>query len=365
MPTLPTFSCHRVQLDAPPFSDFANNEAAQPWIDQPRWPCSWVRLPGDLPKPLVIGYRLRFHLAAARRFRVHVSGDERYEFFVDGARAGRGPARAARGRCHYETYELELPTGDHTFTGRVHSLGRLAPWAQTGYGHGWLLAPEPPDLWDVLGTGRAAWEAKALDGISFQEAGAQMKAALGCGPMLDVRGADFPWDWMHDADGWAAVETTYPGNNGQTLYFRESEPLLAPTPIPAMKAEPHFHAVVRALWNGKEGETFPAEFDMPPGAEEVQRWTGLLRGEAVTIAAWRKVRVLLDLKDYIAAFPALTTSGGAGAVVRVGWSEALVDGEARKTKRDDVAQRCWRGLTDSFLPDGGAKRCFEIGRAHV
>lgn len=58
------------------------------------------------------------HLDAPRRVRLHVSGDERYELWIDGARCGRGPERGDRTIWRFETYDLELTAGEHLLTAR-------------------------------------------------------------------------------------------------------------------------------------------------------------------------------------------------------------------------------------------------------
>ena len=59
------------------------------------------------------------------------------------------------------------------------------------------------------------------------------------------------------------------------------------------------------------------------------------------------------------AYPRLTVSGGKGAKIRLTYSEALYDKDQHKGDRDDIGNRTALGLSDSFLPDGGAHRVFE------
>ena len=79
----------------------------------------------------------------------------------------------------------------------------------------------------------------------------------------------------------------------------------------------------------------------------------------VTVPAWNHVHILLDRKTLITAYPILSVSGGKGAQIWLTYSEALYDSDIHKGDRDEVGNRTARGLRDSFLPDGGAKRVFE------
>src|SRR5690606_30497077 len=100
--------------------------------------------------PIVAAYRLRFTLDAAARVRAHVSADERYELFLDGARIGRGSERGSPDLWFFETYDLDLAPGEHTLVAQVWSLGALGPEAQMSVRHGFLFAPEG-DLGELLG----------------------------------------------------------------------------------------------------------------------------------------------------------------------------------------------------------------------
>ena len=80
---------------------------------------------------------------------------------------------------------------------------------------------------------------------------------------------------------------------------------------------------------------------------------------AVTVPPGSHVHILLDRKTLTTAYPQLTVSGGKGAHIRLTYSEALYDKDEHKGDRDDVGDRIALGLTDSFLPDGGAHRTFE------
>ena len=60
----------------------------------------------------------------AESIRIHVTADERYELFLDGERVGRGPERVAPDRWYYESYNLDLKAGEHTFVAPRVGLGR-------------------------------------------------------------------------------------------------------------------------------------------------------------------------------------------------------------------------------------------------
>jgi hypothetical protein len=60
----------------------------------------------------------------------------------------------------------------------------------------------------------------------------------------------------------------------------------------------------------------------------------------------------------VSGFPELEVSGGSGAEIDIGYTEALYDEQQRRGNRNEVANRKVKGLFDEFLPDGGSARHF-------
>jgi hypothetical protein len=73
--------------------------------------------------------------------------------------------------------------------------------------------------------------------------------------------------------------------------------------------------------------------------------------------------VLIDLVTYLCAYPTLVVSGGAGGEVRVHWAESLCHTPdvwcKRKGDRNAIDGKYFAGIGDTFLLDGGARRCFD------
>ena len=124
-------------------------------------------------------YRLRFDLPQAATIRVHVSADERYIFYVDGQRVGRGPERGSDRAWFYESYDLDLSTGSHTLVALVWQLGEIAPRAQVGLAGGFLLEAEG-QYSELVSTKSAAWESKPVNGISFDMPAGTRQDGLVC-----------------------------------------------------------------------------------------------------------------------------------------------------------------------------------------
>ncbi|MFW6189193.1 MAG: alpha-L-rhamnosidase C-terminal domain-containing protein [Planctomycetota bacterium] len=347
----------RVTIEEDPFADWSDDVA--PWQGRGHWPARWVSCPQAAEPPFVTAYRLGFSVDEPETVRVHVSADERYELFLDGHRAGRGPERGDPDNWFFETYQLDLDTGSHVLVARVWSLGDMAPMAQMSHRPGFILCPQAERHLDRLATGRAEWQAKTLGGYSF----AMPEEGRFTGANVIMDGAELPWGVERgEGDGWERAAAGPPGQSAQALADFDRQHLLRPAGLPAMMEKHRYAGSVRLV-----AETDPAEAVEAPVrsgdhlAKEESDWSALLAGEgAVTVPADARRRVLIDLEDYYCAYPELTTSGGEGARVRVEWAESLFSepGGGKKGNRDEVEGKFFAGTGDTFLPDGGEGRRF-------
>jgi len=351
---------NRVLISDEPYLDDAN-------LARGVWPCRWISCPDADAPPFVAAYRLRFDLEHDVSIRIHVSADERYELFLDGARIGRGPERGDPNHWPFETYDLTLPSGEHVLVARVWALGELAPYAQMSVRPGFLLSPDNPEFVTQLGTGAAPWEAKRLGGYEFLDP----RPAFGSGAKVRLDGSRFDWGFERgEADGWHSATPLHEGSGARRNEFAPLH-LLTPALLPPMMEE------VRRL--GKVRLVSALPFPLPqthaiPVREadhilpEAAGWQQLLDGGALTIPPHTRRRVLIDLEDYLCAYPEIVTSGGAKSGVRIHWQESLYDdaNASSKGNRDDIEGKFFTciwwphdGMGDTFLPDGGAHRRFD------
>ena len=343
---------------------------AQPKWHTGRWPSTWVVHPDGLCPPCVMAFRRAFELTDPAAVRLHVSADERYALYVDGERRGRGPERGDRRNWFFESYDLSLDPGAHTIVVQVWALGEDAPLAQMTVHPGLIVACEDATWNALLGTGVAPWEVKRLGG--YEPFKNPIGFGVGCNFTLD--GATFDWGyergagegWVEAAKGPEGLSVGSFGQHGQ--YGMVDEHRLRPGLLPAMMERPWAQGRVRYIEDrNHEGFLTPrAEDDR---VDEHAPWDALLcDGDALTIPADTTRRVLIDLEDYVCAYPQLTCSGGDGAEIRMLWAESLYHGDivnwwdayrGTKGNRDEVEGKTFVGTGDRFLPDGGSDRAFE------
>lgn len=341
----------RIILDCDPFAGRDPSWQRRAW-----WPARWVGLEGK--PPFVAGYRLAFELAERTSIKFHVSADERYELFLDGERIGRGPDRGDVAHWNFESYEATLEVGRHLLAAKVWSIGEEAPYAQFTHGHGFLLAAEGAPL----NTGEAKWEAAVLPGHGFRPKG----VAWGCGLKLAFEGRAYPWNWEkgQDALEWKPAPIhdrayAHEGANDMEPGWR-----LVPAILPAQWEALYRGGKVRhiAVHPGGDTHAIPVRaVDSLP--DEVAAWQGLIEGGSLTIPAHTKRRVILDLEEYVCAYPELHLQGGRDATARIHWQEALFGPDDRKGNRDEIEGKLFKsiwtkedGVGDLFTAGGGDER---------
>ncbi len=300
--------------------------------------------------PVFVRFRRDFE-ARSEPLVLHVSADERYELLLDGRRIARGPDRSPVDAWSYATYKVTLAPGPHRVEALCWSLGPLSPMAQLTWRGGFILKAEG-GYDKALTTGRAPWQAARLDGLtlapprepSIFAVGGELTAA-GCGPQ-----------WKEGAFGPVAVVRGPVPNQPYGQYVAGWR--LHPSTLPAM--------IDRRIRTGRAAAlTAAADPAAPVGTEagahpDLPKWQALIDGRGeVVVPPNTTVSMLWHLGAYQCAHPFAEVSGGSGATVEWGWAESLyLPGGRAKGHRGEFAGKVFKGMVDTFLPDGGARRPF-------
>lgn len=331
------------------------------WERQETWNAAWVHCPAATTPPLVTAYRLRFSLDHDQTARLHVTADERYELYLDGERIGRGSERGNIEHWFYETYELRLTAGKHVLAARVWSLGDYAPLAQFSVRPGFLLAAES-GLGDVLNTGIAPWEALLMDGYTIQPP----VYVWGLSAPITVDGQAFPWGWQRgEGDGWQPVMVDEKAASVIQQFGIAPLRYLRHGTLPQMMERKFSGGKVRHVAaTGGDWVKTPVRVADHLSAEEAG-WQGVWDGTSgLTIPARTNRRVIIDLETYLCAYPELIVSGGRGSRITMNWTESLrlrpEMWDFRQGNRDEIEGKYFFGMGNTFLPDGGEHRLFDI-----
>jgi alpha-L-rhamnosidase len=357
------------------------------------WHATWITHPtAPLRSPQVLHFRRSLTLASVpASYVIRVSADNRFILYVNGKRAGDGPARGDLTHWRYEHFDLAplLQPGDNLITATVWNWGVFAPIAQMSDRTAFLLESEAtgdasgapgdrssspgsistPGGWLVeIEPGQTPLPRSTLSYITYY--------ASGPGEQLDASQYDWSWNspsasgsnWVKPGD--PMRDSAFPGTNrAHSSDTTGDNPWgLVPDELPHMQySETSPGQAVRA------SQAKAVHVSAEPGfiQAEIQSQSLALNdfpGKSASIPARTQAHILLDRKTLTTAYPRLIASGGKGAKIRLTYSEALFDDKFHKADRDALdytdAQgqkhdRQALGLNDLFLPDGGDHRVFE------
>jgi len=350
----------RVLIKSPPFTRFGENQS---WHLQGLWPCRWISGKDMGNAPFVAAYRKCISLNYAKTIRVHVSADERYALFLDSRRIGRGSEYGSVDNWYYETYDIFLDKGQHTFVAMVWSLGDIAPHAQMSLRHGFIFAPED-SFSDLLGTGISDWEYKKVEGIEFVELQPGCGTRFwGTGANVTIHADKFPWGFESGkGEGWKPVEILHAGTNG---YYRNGSlpsHLMRPAVLPPMIEKDIKTGIVRFVSAATcdDVSQIPV-LDNDNLVSEMPCWDIIGKERAITVPPHSCRRIIYDMENYYCAYPSLGAGGGAGSRINLQWAESLFNEPQALAKgnRDQIEGKYFHGVGDTFLPDGGEERTFE------
>ena len=311
------------------------------------WTARWISV-ADSPAfdYGVYHFRRTFELPERpARFVVHVTADNRYQLFVNGTRVAWGPARGDLDHWRYESVDLapHLAAGRNVVAALVWNFGTHAPQAQQTHQTGFLMQGDG-EAEKVIDTGKA-WTAirdQSYAPIPLPPAEIHFQYYV-AGPGDRVDAALYPWGWEtsgFDDSAWPAAREG-PRGAARGEVDSPSRWMLVPRSIPPMEEAPLRFARVRRA----SGVTVPPAFPARPAA--------------FTVAPRTRATLLLDQDHLATAYPELTVSGGRGSTITLRHAEGLYKpGTKQKGNRDEVEGKEMRGLQDTFVTDGGARRTF-------
>lgn len=315
------------------------------------WPAKWIRVPDTSPTDYgVYHFRRSFSLdLKPASFVIYVSGDNRYELFVNGHRVSWGPARSDLYHWRYETVDIahELHAGSNLLAAVVWNDGWYRAVAQNTNETGFVLQAESQEnaqvntnsSWKCIqdhAYSPVPWPADQVTGYHAIAANEKLDASL------------YPWGWAtpgFDDSAWipaAELSKASPRDASDA----PNRWMLTPRFIPL---EEQTIERIREL-RRSEGAEVPAGFPRDP--------------HPFTIAPHTRAVLLLDQTYLTTAFPELTVSGGKGGVIALRYSETLYDkprpGDRypMKSNRNEIGGKIFYGYFDTFQPDGAPHRTY-------
>jgi alpha-L-rhamnosidase len=318
----------RVILSEEPFH---LNRSLAPW-DRGRLDAKFLTVPNSDQKPLFVVYQLEFSLTENKQGVIHVTGDERYELYLDDEFVGRGSERGDFDQWYFESFALELDAGKHRLTALVWSVGEAhSAYAQFSVTHGFLCIGEGLSM---LTTGHADWKYQVLQGVTM----IPRLATFGAGDRFKFNGSLFSLDALDGKGNWSPAIgkeiPTIPGV-GDVDQLR----VLRMATLPAQLSKTWDIYKIRHVELLESSETATVKVnqknDLP---DQHVHWQDFLLGKELIISAHTKIRAIVDLENYLCGYWHVETNGGKGATFRIHWQENLYAElkKAVKTNRDEI-----------------------------
>ncbi len=311
------------------------------------WKASWIDCPGSDPQAYgVYHFRKVFQLASKPESLVlYVSGDNRYQLYVNGERVSSGPARSDLTHWRYEVIDVasNVHSGANVLAAVVWNDGEHRAVAQVTNRTAFLVEAEDAAFSEV--NTKPTWKVSA-DGSYAPSLlpGDQSTGYYALGPNEKVDGTLFPWGWEQpdfDDSTWSAARAI---SRAAPRDARDSPNawMLVPSEIPQEEQTPEHPLRVRSA----TGITHPADFP----------------NHAVVVPAHTGATLLLDQGYLTTAYPEVVVSGGKSSTIELHYAEALYDNNGAtpltKGDRNVVEGKKFLGPFDTYISDGGDGRVY-------
>jgi len=313
-----------------------SSQAAGRWITHPQ--ATQAR-----KTPVALQFRRTLDLPGRpSHYPVRVSADNRFVLFINGKRVAQGPARGDLDHWRFEKVDLApfLQRGRNIIAAQIWNDAGMAPAAQISSRPGFFLEAVDATL-NAVDTDKD-WQVRVDSSRSVTHAFPQILKAFGdiehhyysAGAPEAHKGEDRAWGWelgRDTAGDWSAPVAAVEA--GQKAPWT-----LIENPLPQMLYRAiNSGRVVRAV--GVQASRFPRS--------------------AVNVAPNSEATILIDAGRVIAAYPELVTTGGRGSKITLTYTEALYDDKrVRLSDRASIDGQVL-GISDQFLPDGGADRHYQ------
>jgi len=220
-------------------------------------------------------FTLEVDLPEAMRVRLHISADQRFEWYIDGRRIGMGPDRGDLDHWSFHSYDVELPAGAHEIAADVWWLGEMAPVAQTSRRGGFVFAAEEAAPAERFNTGVAPWQVRRIANWAF--AGKAMETCHIIGPQQTI-------DGRQPRYGAKIKPTIVAPPVKDNLYGEVSNHWrLYPSPLPDMMNQPRPGAVLHAAGSGEPDDTTPIR-ENDVADDRLRDWRALIdEDESLTV----------------------------------------------------------------------------------
>ncbi len=311
------------------------------------WTAQWIDVAGAPKQDYgVYHFRRTFDLPSKPdHFPIYVSGDNRYQLFVNGKLSSWGPARGDLTHWRYETVDIapHLHQGKNALAAVVWNDGQYRAVAQITNQTGFVLDSDTPEHAVVNTNG--SW--KCIQDTAYSPQPLPHKQSTGYYALAAnerFNAGQYPWGWEQ--------------TNFDDSTWRPAEELGHAAARDARDAPNRWMLVPRSI--PMEEQTVQRMLKVRETVEVIASEEWLSGHSPVTVPPHTRASLLLDQASLTTAYPELTVSGGRGATVDMRYAEALYNNRSPidKGNRNDVAGKQFYGPSDTYIADGALHRLY-------
>jgi hypothetical protein len=324
------------------FSDYTSIVSAKS-VEKPVWQAKWISYPGITGKEAGV-YHFRKNLDLKEKpdsFVIHVSGDSRYQLFVNGNLVSFGPAKSDITHWKYETVDIAkfLKEGNNIIASTVWNFGDLNPISIFSLRTAFII--QGNTVKEKMINTDTSW--KCYHNTAYQLVritDAMVNGYYAAGPSEIFDANMYPWNWetyLYDDSGWenASVVSRADLRSDRWTGIWPAMWMLEKSEIPPMELKDQRILQYRLTEGIKIPKNFPSQ------------------KTSFTIKPYSKVKILLDQTFVTTAFPVIEVNKGKNAKITLAYSESLFfPGTHDKGNRDVIKGKEFKGLEDVFICDG-------------
>ena len=292
-------------------------------------PAQWIEAGSGSPPQAVTHYRLSLPMKAKPdQFIIQVTADAIYRLYINGKSVASGPTSGDLKKWRYERIDVasHLVEGPNLLAAVVwYPVQWNGPMCMMGSAPGFFMQGESNSS---VNTGSANWKTYGNSEYSpYKKNNTVPYFALGDFEQID--GQKYPWGWetaAFDDSNWSK-----PAPSARTC-------TLIPRDIPMLEVRQERLVKIRK----SEGVAITEAF---------------LAGKTpVVIPPKTKATILMDREELTNAYPELVLNGGKGALVDIGYAEALYVDHRVKGDRSVIENKVFKGVYDRIIVEGGTNR---------
>jgi len=324
------------------------NVPVQNYVKKEGWKANWISNPDIYPNEYSVSmYRKIIDLdSQPEKYIIHVSGDNRYQLYINGKYVCFGPQLSDPRHWRYETIDIAsfLQKGKNIIAAEVINWGQDRFFGIISTQSA-LIIDGNSENEEAIRTNDKTWKtavnkAYRIKHVNWMFSKDIVGGFYASNPTDSVDANQYPWGWntleYNDSDWknakWIAGASAFGGSMNWILKPRT-------TPLLVSKME-RFNSIARS-------ENIKVDQEFLQGKKELK------------IPANSKVSFLIDHKYLSIGFPEIIFSGGKNSHVRIGYAENLFDKNREKGNRNDIKDKHFIGIRDVYDLDGSVNAKFK------